>query len=286
MIVISISFLSILVILILPQAAQAWGPATHLELGHTIISNVEMLVEPIRSLIRAYPQDFLYGNISADIVVGKNLVRELKHCHNWKFGFKLLRKAATDSQRAFAYGYLAHLGADTVAHNHFIPEMMVRSFSARTLRHIYWELRFDALAEKKMWALPRKIAKNIHRDNDRLLSSLIEEAPLSFRMNKTIFSSMLSIQRVEQWRRMLEHLSSRSKWKLTPEVKDRYFSGALEAALGVLVKGAGAKCVKEDPICRDNLKSALFLRKKLKARYREGRDWEEAMEKALTRIKL
>ncbi len=286
MIFISISILSLLSILILPQVAHGWGPATHLELGNTIISNVEMLVEPIRSLLRTYPQDFLYGNISADIVVGKNLVRELKHCHNWRFGFKLLRKAESDSQRAFAYGYLAHLGADTVAHNHFIPEMMVRSFSTRILRHIYWELRFDALADKKVWTLPRKIAKKIHRDNDRLLRSLIEEAPLSFRTNKTIFSSMLSIQRVEQWRRMIERLSSRSKWKLTPELKDRYFSGALEAALGVLIKGHKARCVKEDPTGKDNLASARFLRKKLKARYREGRDWEEAMEKALTRIKL
>lgn len=286
MIFISISILSLLSILILPQVAHGWGPATHLELGNTIISNVEMLVEPIRSLLRAYPQDFLYGNISADIVVGKNLVRELKHCHNWRFGFKLLRKADSDSQRAFAYGYLAHLGADTVAHNHFIPEMMVRSFSTRILRHIYWELRFDALADKKVWALPRKIAKNVHRENDRLLSSLIEEAPLSFRTNKTIFSSMLSIQRVEQWHRMLDHLSSRSRWKLTPEVKDRYFTGALDAVLNVLIKGPKAQCVKEDPTGKDNLISARFLRKKLKARRREGRDWEEAMEKALTRIKL
>jgi hypothetical protein len=281
-----ISILSLLAILLLPDVAQAWGPATHLELGHTIISNVEMLVEPIQSLLRAYPQDFLYGNISADIVVGKNLVRELKHCHNWSFGFRLLRKADSDSQRAFAYGYLAHLGADTVAHNHFIPEMMVRSFSARTLRHIYWELRFDALADKRVWALPRKIARNIHRDNDRLLRSLIEEAPLSFRTNKTIFSSMLSIQRVEQWHRMLDHLSSRSRWKLPPEVKDRYFSSALDAVLSVLIKGTKAQCVKKDPVGRDNLESAKLLRKKLKARLRQGRDWEDALKTALTRIKL
>ena len=132
-----VAALALFILLVLPDAAFAWGPATHLELGKTMLENTKLLIPPARALLEAYPYDFLYGNISADIVVGKNLVEELKHCHNWKIGFKLLKKAESDSQRAFVYGYLSHLAADTIAHNHFIPEMMIRSFSSRTLRHIY-----------------------------------------------------------------------------------------------------------------------------------------------------
>ena len=66
-----------------------------------MLENTRLLIPPARALLEAYPYDFLYGNISADIVVGKNLCEELKHCHNWKIGFKLLKRAETDSQTGF-----------------------------------------------------------------------------------------------------------------------------------------------------------------------------------------
>ncbi len=257
-----------------------------MELGHTIISNITKLNGPLAALVSNYPQDFLYGNISADIVVGKNMVEELKHCHNWKFGFRLREHAESDPQRAFACGYLCHLGADTIAHNHFIPEMMIRSFSTRTLRHIYWEMRFDALADKMVWQLPKKIARKVHIENDRLLDAMIEEAPLPFKTNKRIFSSMLNLQQVEQWRTMISHLSTRSKWKLDKEFKDRYFNLALEAATEMLVKGEKSKCVTKDPTGKHALNTASFLRKKLKRVQQTGLDWESAMENALKAVEV
>src|SRR4030065_2545752 len=123
-IMVFIVLLTLTIVRAVPGMADPWGPATHLELGNAILNNTGLLSAPARALIEAFPFDFLYGNISADIVIGKNLVEELKHCHNWKVGFKLLKKAESDSQRAFVYGYLSHLAADTIAHNHFIPEMI------------------------------------------------------------------------------------------------------------------------------------------------------------------
>lgn len=277
---------TVIVVLLIPDTASAWGPATHLELGHTIVSNTALLASPLRGLLSTFPNDFLYGNISADIIVGKNLVEELKHCHNWKMGFRLLKRAESDSQRAFALGYLSHLAADTIAHNHFIPEMMIRTFSTRTLRHLYWELRFDALADKSVWSLPKKIVRSIHRDNDRLLDSIIEDSPLSFRTNKTIFSSMLSLQRFNRWHRMMNHLSNTSKWKLEPEVKDKYFNSSLEAVLNILIHSHEASCVKKDPTGKHSLNSAKLIRKKLKTNFRRGRDWHDAMEQALSWVRL
>lgn len=273
--------ISLLMIFFLPDSAFAWGPATHLELGHAVLTNTALITGPVRALIESYPYDFLYGNISADIVVGKNFVAELKHCHNWKVGFKLLRKAQSDSQKAFAYGYLSHLAADTVAHNHYIPEMMIRSFSARTLRHIYWELRFDALVDRKVWQLPRKMIPSVHRDNDRLLDSIIEDTPLSFRTNKTIFSSFMSIHRFEQWHRMLKLLSASSKWKLKKEVKENYFCLSFETVLNLLNHSHKAHCIKKDPTGKHSLNAAKDVRKKLKTIMWQGKDWEDAMQKAL-----
>ncbi|MBI1910723.1 MAG: zinc dependent phospholipase C family protein [Deltaproteobacteria bacterium] len=285
MIAFSIIF-SLLIVFLLPADSFAWGPATHLELGNAVLHNTGLLVPPLRALIEAFPNDFLYGNISADIVVGKNLVEELKHCHNWKIGYKLLRRAETDSQKAFAYGYLSHLAADTIAHNHFIPEMMIRSFSARTLRHIYWEMRFDALADKRVWQLPKKIVRKVHLDNDRLLDSTIEDTPLSFRTNKTIFSSMMSLQRFEQWHRMLNLLSLTSKWSLHKEDKERYFSVSFDSIIEMLNYSQKASCVKKDPTGKHSLNAAKFIRKKLLKIRRQDRDWEEAMENALKWVRV
>jgi len=282
----AIAALSALIILVFPHEALAWGPATHLEIGHHLLQNISMISGPAKTLIERFPYDFLYGNISADIIVGKNLVEELKHCHNWKMGFRLLKKAGSDSQRAFAYGYLSHLAADTIAHNHFIPDRMIRSFSARTLRHIYWEMRFDALADKKVWQLPKKIVREIHIDNDRLLGSVIEDAPLSFRTNKTIFSGILSLHRFEHWHRMLGFLSSNSKWSLHMEDKEKYLRHSIDAAVEFLNHPNKASCIKKDPTGRHSLTSAKHLRKSLKTIKRQGRDWEKAMENALKLVEI
>ncbi|MEE9614613.1 MAG: zinc dependent phospholipase C family protein [Thermodesulfobacteriota bacterium] len=274
------------ILLLFPGDALAWGPATHLELGSTVLKGLAVLPPAVRALIARYPYDFLYGNISADIVVGKNMVEELKHCHNWTFGSRLLKTASSDSQRAFAYGYLCHLAADTVAHNHFIPEMMIRSFSSTIRKHTYWELRFDALADKSVWAIPKKIVREVHRDNDALLSLTLAGTgtPLSFRTNKTIFSSIMSIHRVEQWHHMLDMMSSSSKWTLHKEEKKKFYDLAIEAVADVLTNGNRARCTKKDPRGKHNLDLAKRERKKLKTMNRSGRDWSPAMERAVKEV--
>ncbi len=280
------ALVTVLLLLILPNEALAWGPATHLELGRAVLSNPDMVSHAVGNIISRYPYDFLYGNISADIVVAKNLVEELKHCHNWNIGFRVLERARSDSERSFAYGYLCHLAADTVAHNHFIPEMMIRSFTTRILRHIYWELRFDALADKRVWRLPKKIVKHVRRENDRLLKSILEDTPLSFRTNRTIFSSMLTLQRIEQWHRMLDLLSNSSKWRLHKEEKEKYSNLCLEAIKELLTRGRRARCLKKDPRGKHALTTASHLRKKLKTMRRRGRNWEEAYENALKLVSV
>ncbi len=273
--------LSFAFVLLLPHPAFAWGPATHLEVATAVLNDAAGFALPLRALLENFPYDFLYGNISADIVVGKNLVEELKHCHHWKMGFKLLRKAQNDPQKAFAYGYLSHLAADTVAHNQFIPEMMLRSFSTNILRHIYWELRFDALADKRTWQLPKKILKEIDPENDLLLDSIIEDSPLSFKTNKRIFSGLHSIQSFEHWHIMLTLLSASSKWSLDGEDREKYFNASLDSVKDFLLNQHGAACCKKDPTGKHSLNAAAHMRRRLKSIRRQGKDWEEALDNAL-----
>lgn len=265
------SSISIAVLLIFrPDDALAWGPATHLQLGWHILSNPAFLIAPVKALLETYPYDYLYGCISADIVVGKRFTRELNHCHNWRVGFKVLEKADTLSQKAFAYGYLSHLAADTVAHNYFVPEKMVTAFSTRLLRHLYWEMRFDALADKVVWDLPREIMRDVHKDNDPLLENVLENTLLSFGANKTIFSNVLLIHRMNQWHNMIGRLSSYSRWVLHKEDVEVYYRQSHNAILDIIYNHNRAKCIKEDPTGKKNLALAKRLRKRFKAMKRNG----------------
>ena len=45
--------------------------------------------------------------------------------------------------RAFGLGYLAHLAADAVAHNYFVPRQLAVTSSTSSLGHSYWESRFE-----------------------------------------------------------------------------------------------------------------------------------------------
>ncbi|MEK7842527.1 MAG: zinc dependent phospholipase C family protein [Deltaproteobacteria bacterium] len=274
-----------IIFVLIPDNAYAWGPAAHLEFGRDILNNLRFLPLSLQGLLLAFPYDYLYGNISADIVVGKNMTETLKHCHNWRIGLKVLNSARTDSQKAFAYGYISHLAADTIAHNYYIPEKFIQSFSSRVLKHTYWEIRFDALADKSVWKLSSRISRRVHRGNDGLLKNILEDTPLSFRTNKTIFSSILLIHRLKQWHNMLSVVSSSSRWVLTIEERSEYYDRSLTAIKDFLTHGTKAKCFRDDPIGRERLETAKRLRSQLKTLKRNGKDWETAMEKALHIIK-
>ena len=261
---------ALVVLLFLPDNVLAWGPATHMQLGWNILNNLSMIIGPVRSLIEAYPYDYLYGCISADIVVGKRFARELNHCHNWNVGFKVLDKADSQSQKAFAYGYLSHLAADTIAHNHFVPEKMVTAYSTRLLRHFYWELRFDAMADRMVWNLPYKIMDQVHQDNDPLLERVIWDTLLSFKTNKTIFNNVLLLHRMEQWHKMINKLSSYSRWVLHEEDVTIYYQRSFNAVIDIMNNHQNAGCLIEDPAGRKNLAMAKRLRRRMKLRKMVG----------------
>ncbi len=108
-------------ILAWPSDAQAWGPLAHLNFSAQALGNLGAVQPSIRMLLQDFGNEFLYGSLAADIVVGKNMARYLYHCHNWRVGFNVLKQAKPGGEQAFALGFLAHLSADTVAHNYYVP---------------------------------------------------------------------------------------------------------------------------------------------------------------------
>jgi hypothetical protein len=177
--------------LLLPSAAFAWGPLTHMYLGSEVLSLslAPLLPQGIYALIRKFRHDFLYGNIIADIIIGKKYLPEDRNPHSWEMALNLFRSAETSQQKAFMYGYISHLAADTVAHGTF-------TLSMRNISHTLVELRADSLINKKYWYQAVTIGRKVQQRNDLFLKRSLERVDVipylfSFKANKRIFKSML-----------------------------------------------------------------------------------------------
>ncbi|HEY3116605.1 MAG TPA: zinc dependent phospholipase C family protein, partial [Chloroflexota bacterium] len=133
-----------LLFLLAPHQAHAWTPGTHIYLGESVLANLPYLPVAVADLLRAFPFDFLYGNIAADSSIAKHYAPLGRHCHYWHVGQEIHDLAASDALRAFGLGYLSHLAADTIAHNYFVPRQLMLTSSTAAVGHSYWETRVEA----------------------------------------------------------------------------------------------------------------------------------------------
>lgn len=258
-------------LLLVPDTAYAWGPGTHLQLGSQVLENLAVLAPALQDLLKHHPYDFLYGCIGADITVGKRYrIKQVFHCHNWSMGFRLLGAAEKAHETAFAYGYLCHLAADTISHNYYVPTQEIASYASTSLRHTYWEVRFDDFVDRRVWPLARVVHDEAHGRNDGLLQRVLQDTLFSFRTNKRIFTGLISLQQVKQWRRMVQLMAERSSFPLTQPDFERYYGPAQNAVFAFMVDGQRSRTCEADPIGRRNLHAANTIRKMLRTLSRRG----------------
>ena len=273
---------SMVVVLLAPADAHAWGPVTHLIHGATVLGGLNTLPAALQEILRAFPDTYLYGCVGADIIQAKKFTRDLRyHCHSWNVGWQVLEGARSNSERAFAYGYLTHLAADTYSHNYYVPLQLIVSFRARALKHVYWEARFDAMHPEEDWHRLREVVSRLYPDCDDLMERVVERTLFSFKTNKRIFNSVMALHRVDQWRSMMLRLGSRSRYPLTDEEVARYDRLCGDAALDMLTQGKDARCVQLDPTGRDHLARAEQIRKRLQA-LRRKRQLTPSLQDAIT----
>ncbi len=269
---IALGILCFICLVLFPEKAFAWGPVSHLQIGIEALRNLSLYEHGLRMLLQNFPYDYLYGCIAADIILAKGLAKIHEHSHSWAVAFEVLEEASSPSQEAFAYGYLSHLAADVIAHNYFIPECVVKTYSAKTFRHLYWEVRFDTLAKRTLWDLSREIAAlPQHGEDDELLEKVVKRTLFSFKTDKKIFHSILILNRMEQWQKMLHNLSGKSPWKLSGKDVRRYRRLSNEITLDFLANPTSAACLSMDPIGKNALLSAKWTRKNLRMLARKGK---------------
>lgn len=129
----------------------------------------QIITETIYALLRKYRHDFLYGNLMADIIIGKKFLPKDKNPHSWDTALNLLESAKTPQQRAFVYGYMSHLAADTVAHGRFMG-------NRKNIGHTLVELRADSIIDRKYWLQAMSIGQKRPAEK-RCLSRKVTRQP-------------------------------------------------------------------------------------------------------------
>jgi hypothetical protein len=263
--------LALLVILAVPATACAWGGGTHLQLGTMVLANLQTLPPAVAAVIGAFPNDFLYGCLAADITVGKKFTHYLLNCHRWRAGQAVLHHANSAPQRSCAYGYLSHLAADTIAHNYYVPLKIMRSFSTLTLKHAYWEIRFDSFVDREVWETGGRVARENFRENDELLRRVIADTLFSFGTNKRIFNSIMLVSRLEKWQQAIRTVNEASRYGFDENDRDEYLELSRTAVFEILEDLEMSRFLQADPTGERPLEAADAVRRNLRILYRSGK---------------
>ena len=257
-----IAGVALLLLVLTPGEAWAWGPATHVYLGTALLDSLHLVPEGVRALLAAYPRDFLYGSVAADISLAKKYVPEGRHCHHWHIGEEIHAGAQSDRLRAVGLGYLAHLAADTIAHNFYVPRQLLLTSSTKGLGHSYWEHRMDIQLGERYTTVARDVVmKHDHAEADALFDSVLSSTLFSFRTNRRIFRGMIRFQDSDRWHTVFGTILENSRWTLSDAIIRSYVELSFDYVVDYLNRRGESIAAGLDPIGDVNLGLAKKIRR-------------------------
>ena len=192
----------------LAAVAIAWGPGHHLEFASRVhAGRRELLPGQVADLLAEEGDAWFYGNLAADLINFKGYGGHYNHCHRWTIVGEMQGRAESPAEFAFCLGYLGHLSADTIAHNHYVPYHLARYARSKGLGHLYWEMRADRFVPESRWELVSSLKRNRGLDRlDDLVNSCVPKKALSMRTNKLLFNHVLLVAERDRWRRGVDRL--------------------------------------------------------------------------------
>jgi hypothetical protein len=246
---------------LLPHTAYAWTPGTHVFLGEAVLRSLGQLPEAVAELLRAFPYDFLYGSIAADTSMAKKYVPTGRHCHSWTVGLEIHDAAPDEPLRAFALGYLAHLAADSIAHNHFVPKQLAVTASTSSLGHSYWESRFETHLGPACARQARDLILLDHSRADGLLDRILSPTIFSTQTNRRIFRGMVHAADSESWQRIFGLMTENSRWDLPDAEVGQYVERSYDSIIDFLSHFDRSSPYQLDPSGDEALRRAKQVRR-------------------------
>lgn len=250
----------VLVALLLPDPLYAWTPGTHIYLGEAVLANLPVLPAAAADLLRAFPFDFLYGNIAADSSIAKKYAPVGRHCHSWHVGQEIHDLARTDALRAFGLGYLSHLAADVVAHNFFVPRQLVLTSSTTGFGHSYWESRFERPLGDGFARTAKEVILLDHSPADAHLDEIIAPTIFSVRTNRRLFRGMVHLTESQGWQRAFQVAEKRSRWDLPTIDVERHLALSFDYIMAMLANPE-SEARRLDPAGDTPLRTAKRMRR-------------------------
>jgi hypothetical protein len=257
-----------------------WGPGIHIHLTSKVLHELEHRKKhnEYHKLVLAHPAAFFYGNIAADIVNFKNYGGMKNHCHNWNIQERLESLSASDIERVFILGYLCHLAADVVAHNHFIPYHLVRGIPPLFLGHAYWEALADGTVTDEEWEIVASLRHNkaLHR-NDRLIWTAVKWKALGKTSNKWIFNNILLLNLRRSWRELVRGARARrARFPVDSEFLHHCLAHCQSNMLDIFDEDRLAVLKLRDPTGRLALHGARQLRREIILHHGRTEDAKQA----------
>jgi len=255
------------VLIVSPTVAHAWTPGTHVFLGEAVMRSLAVLPVAVAELLRGFPYDFLYGSIAADTSIAKKYAPVGRHCHSWNVGMEIFDGARDEPLRAFALGYLAHLAADSIAHNYFVPKQLAITSSTSALGHSYWESRFETHLGSECARRARELILIDHARSDGLLDRVLSPTIFSTPTNRRIFRGMVIVADNESWQRIFQLMTEKSRWDLAEVEVGSYLARSYDFIMDLLLRMDRAEPFQLDPSGDDALRMAKRVRRQV---LREG----------------
>ncbi len=261
--------------------SMSWGPGHHLEFAERVYRRRrELLPSGVAKLLHEHKSSYYYGNIAADIINFKAYGGSYNHCHRWSIIEDMRGHAETDGQEAFILGYLSHLAADSIAHNHFVPYHLARFARTSGLGHLYWEMNADRFIADSRWERLAELRNNPELDElDSLVNATVPKKALSMRTNKLIFNHVLLVSHRNRWRTGMEKIHPRRNVSLRRGFLAMFQKAAVNRVRLALNPRGLKKLEEVDPNGKQALAEALRARTSIVHRFAPGRMRTEESEK-------
>lgn len=241
---------------VLVDNAWAWGPAMHTAMACRILQDGIEILPAVSSIIQSFPREFVYGSLAADFFVGKGTKPKEGHSHNWKTGFRLLRKSNEERESAYAYGFLSHLAADVIAHNYFVPNLVHQVSTWRKMGHLYWEAKADRFLGPAYVSIASQILSKDELCCDGLLQAAVGKKGNGLKARRHVFTQTVRLSDFLSNSVPLMLLNMGTRYRISPSYLSFMAELSYRLVKDVLSRPYSSPCLSFDPIGSRNLRLA------------------------------